>query len=68
MPFPADFGVKMSGKRKLSDDDVIFARQNIDKMSCRRLANLFGVAYSTMNDAIKGLSYRHLNEKAPPQQ
>lgn len=68
MEFPVDFGIKPSGKRKLRDEDVAYARRNVGTIGCRRLSNLFGVAYSTMWNAIKGLSFRHLNDEEPPQQ
>jgi hypothetical protein len=67
MELPAEFYPKPSGKRKLSDGQVIFARENIARLGCRALAKRFNVSYGTMWNAIKGYSFRHLNGTFPPQ-
>jgi hypothetical protein len=56
-----------SCRQILSENDVIVARKDIATVSIRALAKRYGVKYQTMYNALKGLTFRHLNYAHPPQ-
>lgn len=64
---PYTFHFKKQGKRILTDEEVMFARKNIVRLSVLQLANQYGVSPSTVYRAVKGYTYRYLNFLVPPQ-
>lgn len=54
-------------ERSLADSDVIMAREMIKYASVREIAKLLNVKPETVNRAVKGITYKHLNRVAPPQ-
>lgn len=61
------FRHKRSGRPKLKDDDVKVCRQLVGLVTITQLAIRYRVSYPTMWNAVKGVTYRHLNAIAPPQ-
>lgn len=70
-PLPREAPFKGRGQKtpnqRLTDAAVIEARQLIKTMSCRAIAEKFGVSYMAMYGAIRGTSFKHLNFEHPPQ-
>lgn len=64
---PLVYAGRKPGYAKLSDEQVIEARELIRTMSCASLAKKYGVTYDNMKQAIRGLTHRHLNIDHPPQ-
>jgi hypothetical protein len=63
---PPEISTKLSGGRKLTDDDVANARREAATASVTFLAKKYGVSYKAMDNAVKGYSHRHLNILYPP--
>jgi hypothetical protein len=55
------FKEKKKGKRKLTDQDVIFARENIKDYTYQGLADILNVSKRTLENAVKGITFGHLN-------
>ena len=64
--FELKYAGKVSGRRSLSDDAVGHCRRAVKSKSIRDLAKEHGVSYFTMYNAVKGLTYKHLNHRFPP--
>ncbi len=52
---------------KLTDAQVIWARENIGTYGYNVLASKMNVSLQTIENAVKGQTYRHLNMKHKPQ-
>lgn len=57
---------KLKGKRKLSDEEVGEARALCAELTYQQLAEKYGVHRGTIENAIKGVTYRHLNGRFLP--
>ena len=55
------FKEKKKGKRKLTDGDVAWSRENIKDYTYQGLADLFNVSKRTMENAVRGVTFTHLN-------
>ncbi len=63
---PLGYPGKISGKRKLRDEDVIRLRRNEEQLSYNQWAVIYRVAPAVIWNAIKGFTYKHLNWRHPP--
>jgi hypothetical protein len=63
---PPEIPQKLSGARKLADEDVADCRELAATVPVSQLAKKYGVSYKTMDYAVKGYSHRHLNIRHPP--
>lgn len=63
---PLRYPGKISGRRKLRDEDVIRLRRNEEQLSYNHWARVFNVAMSVIFKAMKGYTYKHLNWRYPP--
>ena len=57
---------KVSGRRKLRDEDVVRLRLNREQLSVNRWALIFRVTNAVIWNAMKGYTYKHLNWQHPP--
>lgn len=57
---------KLSGRRKLRDEDVVRLRRNEEQLSYNHWAKIYKVAPAVIWAAMKGYTYKHLNWKYPP--
>lgn len=64
---PLRYAGKSSGRRCLTDEQVIQARLDVRTVGIKELAKRHGVSVDTMTKAVKGFSYKHLNAKHTPQ-
>lgn len=55
------------GKRKMTDAEVIWARHNIKDYTYSFVAAKFEVSVKTLENAVRGITYRHLNPHYKPQ-
>jgi uncharacterized protein (DUF2344 family) len=55
------------GKKKLTDGEVLWAREQIVDSTYTHLAQVLNVSRHTLEKAIKGETYRHLNHIIKPQ-
>jgi hypothetical protein len=62
-----EYAGKMSGRRLLTDQDVIYIRKVIGSLGYTELAKRFNVGYQVIHKAAKGYTYKHLNLEHPPQ-
>lgn len=67
MEMPVIYQKKLSGAPKLSDDQVGYAREQARTRSIKDIAKEMGVKYMTVYNAVRGVTYRHLNGIYPPQ-
>jgi hypothetical protein len=58
---------KTKGKRKMTDTEVIWARQNVQNHTYAYMAEVIGVSPKTLYSAIKGFTFSHLNHIVKPQ-
>jgi hypothetical protein len=58
---------KTKGKRKMTDTEVIWARQNVQNHTYAYMAEVIGVTVPTLYKAIKGFTFAHLNHIVRPQ-
>lgn len=58
---------KNKGKRLLSDENVIWARRNIQNFTVEYMAENLGCSRQTLDKAIKGWTFSHLNHIVRPQ-
>lgn len=54
-------------KPTMEEEDVILARKMASQYTIKFLAQEFGVSYSVMKNAVKGITFQHLNIDFPPQ-
>lgn len=57
---------KVSGRRKLRDEDVVRLRRNEEQLSYNHWAKIYKVTPAVIWNAMKGLTYKHLNWNHPP--
>jgi predicted DNA-binding protein (UPF0251 family) len=55
------------GKRKLTDAEVIWARHNIKDYTYEYVAAKLEVSRLTLQNAVRGITYKHLNKDYKPQ-
>jgi hypothetical protein len=55
------------GSRKMTEEQVIWARENIGKYGYATLAHNMGFSRDVIEAAVKGQTFRHLNMKHRPQ-
>jgi len=55
-----------SDLRKLTDEEVIICRRESYTIAAQHLAFRYGVSRATMSNAIRGYTYKHLNDIAKP--
>lgn len=59
--------LKTGPKNRLTDEQVIYARKEIRVRSLKSLVDELKVTRKTLEDAVKGRSFKHLNEIEKPQ-
>lgn len=64
---PLTYYGKRGGARSLTDEQVIAARRDAPTVSVTELAKRYGVKWAVMWNAVKGITYRHLNWTRTPQ-
>jgi hypothetical protein len=64
---PGPVNIRRGPKQKLTDQQVVKAKSFIEKgiWSRRDAADELGVAYSTICEALRGKTFKHLNDSGP---
>lgn len=58
---------KPGSKVKMSDEHAIYCRQQCKERSLQSIADEIGFSRSVVERCVKGLTFKHLNEKEKPQ-